>query len=1268
MRDRSEEKYQALFHYMDEAFAVVEVLKDGAGEWADFRFLDANPAFMKHTSMPYPVGKTATELLGNPNPRWTALYGRVIDTGEPIRVEESEPTLARTFDLNIFALDRERNQVAVLFTDITERKAMEHALRESEARLRIATEAAELGVWEWDAVTDTASWENDRPYEIFGRDKPPLSVATFLDEVVHPDDAELFRTAIDAALKSGQFRFTGRFHRSDGTQRWLESFGKVEFAPDGTPLRMSGVSADVTERMLTEQALRESEAKFRTLFESIDQGLAVVEMIYDEHGGIVDMIFRQVNGAYERQSGVSDVVGRSVHAVVPDLEESWIERLTRVATTGEPERVVDYNSHVNRWFEAYFARVDEEGRFVAFVFTNVSERKAAEQELREREERQAFLLKLSDALRATPGEEIVARAAEMLAEELQLDLCYVVTVAGEEDRADVIHQLRRRSDMPELPATIRLSAFPKALATWQERTLVSDNLAADPDMEETDRRNVAALHFGGLIAAPVRHGPGTPIWSIVAVMAGPRHWTASEVALVEETAERSWAAVERSRAERALRNSEEQFRRSVLDAPIPVIMHAEDGEVLQISRSWTELTGYTIEDSHVIQDWLTRAYGFGGEGVRGAMEAAFAPGGSDRPMRGVPFEIVTREGERRSWSFSASSPGRLSDGRRFVIGMAEDITERTRAEQALAESETLFRTMAEVIEDVFYVTDLDAGRLIYLSSTYDNVWGRPAAELMGDLSRFIETIHPDDRAEVERSQALQASGGAVHSEYRIVRPDGEIRWILDRCFPIPDGGRRLSAGVASDITDRREAEERVRAGEERLRLLVESVRDYAIFTTDRDGIITSWPAGATAVFGWSEAEMLGRSVDATFTPEDSTAGEPRREREIAARDGLAPNVRWHLHKGGSLIFIEGSTQPLVSADGEIREFIKIGQDVTEARRVQQALAESEQRMRTLTEGIPQLVWRSADQGQWTWSSPQWQRCTGQSLEESLGLGWLETLHPDDRARAMQAWDKAVETGGIDVEYRVYRAADGAYLWHHTRSVPVRDEGGRIIEWLGTTTDVQQLKGYQERQEVMVAELQHRTRNLISVVRSIAQQTMAQTGPTEAFRDEFNHRLEALARVQGLLSRSDEEPITIEALIRMELDALGAKVEPGRIDLTGPSVRIRHSVVQTLALALHELATNARKYGALSNDKGHLDVGWRTYCDDRGERLALDWAEVGGEAPKGEGNSRRGYGRELIEQALPYSLDARTSFEHDAAGLRCTIDMPLSRNRKRRKSA
>jgi PAS domain S-box-containing protein len=505
-------------------------------------------------------------------------------------------------------------------------------------------------------------------------------------------------------------------------------------------------------------------------------------------------------------------------------------------------------------------------------------------------------------------------------------------------------------------------------------------------------------------------------------------------------------------------------------------------------------------------------------------------------------------------------------------------------------------------------------------------------------------------------------------KYDIVRPDGrfEERWWKPANAPLVDDNGNVVAIIhhVEDITAEHRATEALRANEERFRQFGDASQDILWM---RDAETLQWryltPAFET-IYGLSRAEAMEgdnyRSWLDLVVPEDRDHADQSIAR-IRAGEHVTFDYRIRRLSDGAIRWLRNTDFPIRGAAGEVVLFGGVGHDFTGVR-------ETERQLQTLMEGIPQLVWRSGDEGRWAWSSPQWQDFTGQSLEASLALGWLDAVHPDDREATLQAWEAARRHGMLDTEYRVHRASDGAYLWHHTRSVPIRDESGRIVEWLGTTTDVQQLKELQERQEVMVAELQHRTRNLIAVVRSIAGQTMAQTGPTEAFREEFNHRLEALARVQGLLSRSDEEPITIEALIRLELDALGAKPEPGRIDVEGPAVRVRHSVVQTLALALHELATNARKYGALSSETGRLDVRWHVYSDARGERLALKWEEVGGQPPKTGGDARRGYGRELIEQALPYSLNAKTSVEHDAAGLRCTIDMPLERNRSRRKAA
>ncbi len=348
--------------------------------------------------------------------------------------------------------------------------------------------------------------------------------------------------------------------------------------------------------------------------------------------------------------------------------------------------------------------------------------------------------------------------------------------------------------------------------------------------------------------------------------------------------------------------------------------------------------------------------------------------------------------------------------------------------------------------------------------------------------------------------------------------------------------------------------------------------------------------------------------------------------------------------------------PYRSTDNYIGGAVVTFTDVTSLTRAQQALQESEGRLRTLIEGIPQLVWRAEPGGHWTWSSPQWSAYTGLTEAESRDLGWVKAVHPDDRESAMQAWQAAFD-GALNTEFRLIGAADQRYRWFHVRSAPVRGERGQIVEWLGTSTEVDDLRRLQEEQKVMVAELQHRTRNLITVVRSIANQILRSSDSLGAFRSHFNDSLDALSRVQGLLSKSGQQPFTFGALLRMELDALGAGTARSRVFMDGPDVPLRKSTMQTLALAVHELATNACKYGALATEEGRLRVTWQLRHQDGEARLRIEWAEDGFNRPTPPGGLSGGYGRKLIEEALPYTLDAKTSYELTDAALRCTIELP-----------
>jgi len=195
-----------------------------------------------------------------------------------------------------------------------------------------------------------------------------------------------------------------------------------------------------------------------------------------------------------------------------------------------------------------------------------------------------------------------------------------------------------------------------------------------------------------------------------------------------------------------------------------------------------------------------------------------------------------------------------------------------------------------------------------------------------------------------------------------------------------------------------------------------------------------------------------------------------------------------------------------------------------------------------------------------------------------------------------------------------------------------------------------------KQQLLIAELQHRTRNLLAVVRSISDQTLRSSSSLANFAQRFDSRLGALGRVQSLLSRGDES-IDLQELVCNELIAHNAEPDGERVRVSGPKVTLSPQAVQVFALAVHELATNAVKHGALAQEDGRLAVVWTLHGADYRPQVVIYWAESGVCLPE-TASQNRGFGRQLIERALPYDLGAKTKMDFMPDGLHCRIELPL----------
>ena len=615
--------------------------------------------------------------------------------------------------------------------------------------------------------------------------------------------------------------------------------------------------------------------------------------------------------------------------------------------------------------------------------------------------------------------------------------------------------------------------------------------------------------------------------------------------------------------------------------------------------------------------------------------------------------------------------------------------------------------LAEISSEFFGTCDME----------FMPIYGNAAAMRMvglADLDQVKRTpvrefFFPEDLAFITNEffpRVLRDGQGKVEIRFRHF-VTGEPVWVDYSLVVLKDEmGRATGLGtVTHDLTERKGAEKALLESEARQAFLLK-LSDALRPMSDPDDVM----AAASEALGqhlevgragygevdadnewfvvkrdWTDgvmSSMVGRHRAADFGPESVAAH--RSDRTVVVDDALIDarftgyeaafraiqlraSIVVPLVKDGRWIagfYAQQSSPRRWTEDDErlVRDVVERTWAAVERARAEATLRESEERLQTLMKGIPQMVWRSCSKGLWTWVGPQWLDFTGQTQEESQSMGWLDVIHLADHEATKLAWAEARPHGLLDIEFRVRRATDGGWIWHHTRSVPIRNEQGRIIEWLGTSTDMQVLKEFQKRQGVLVAELQHRTRNLIAIVRSTSDKTADASADLNDFRTRFRGRLDTLARVQGLLSRlNDLDRVTFDELIKAELTAMDS--DPDKVTLEGPpGIRLRSSTVQTLAMALHELATNALKYGALGQPDARLSVTWRWEPSGEGGKpwLYIEWRETGvNMAPIGAAPRSTGQGRELIERALPYQLSAKTNYELGPDGVHCTISIPVS---------
>nr|WP_205691607.1 HWE histidine kinase domain-containing protein [Caulobacter sp. 602-2] len=286
---------------------------------------------------------------------------------------------------------------------------------------------------------------------------------------------------------------------------------------------------------------------------------------------------------------------------------------------------------------------------------------------------------------------------------------------------------------------------------------------------------------------------------------------------------------------------------------------------------------------------------------------------------------------------------------------------------------------------------------------------------------------------------------------------------------------------------------------------------------------------------------------------------------------------------------------------------------------------------------------------------------GRTSDETFGFDDLvATIHASDRERMLAAMDEAIRTGGdYDIEYRVV-IPSGETRWVHARGrAAVRDEtpviGGGVRRMAGVSLDITERKRAEERQRLLLNELNHRVKNTLVTVQSMAAQTLRAADDLPAFREAFEARLIALSQTHNLLTEQNWESASLREIVDAELEAFAGRE---RLDFDyARDLRLNPKATVAIGMAVHELATNAAKYGALSTPEGRVTVAWAIEPPEAPARLVLRWTERGG--PAVTTPSRRGFGARLLEKGLAGELSGVVRLAYDQSGLGCAMTLPLA---------
>jgi PAS domain S-box-containing protein len=851
----SEERYRSLFASMMEGFAYCRMVYDDEGLASDWIYLSVNPAFAVLTDIEDAVGRRVTELfpgIREQSPELFDLYARVVETGEPAEFDIDFRPLDKW--LHVSATRPREGEFVALFTDISQRKWAEAEVHEQEQRLRLSLAAAGAGSWEWEITNDHNTW-SDELWTLYDLDPATheASYASWLESVVPEDRGEVEAVLSEAVSRNAELDLEWRVNTRDGSVRWVLSHGSPELNEHGTLVRYRGVVIDVTDRKRIEQALRESETEKRIALDAAGLGvwrndLVAGRLYFDE-------VARRHYGLGPGEVTRDDVM-RCVH---PEDVALWREA---VSAAVDPERsagryLIEYRVLLPdgrvRWLAVGTQMIfegdgDERHATVAYgTSQDITARKAADQELQEREESYSAIFNESPyAMGLMTLESLVLDAND----------AFFTMLGG--TREDILG-----------------------------RTVVELGLARDEDIESIAGMMLRAGSVRDLELARVRL-TGEPF----VVSMNLNHVT---IGGQERVLAVYRDITEQKQAERELTESRAKLEAALSSMSDAVFISDVNGTFIDFNDAFATFHKFPSREAcaKTLADYpeLLEVY------LEDGTPAPLDMWAVSRALRGeVVVDAVyglRRKDTGEEWMGSYSfSPIRDDAGE--IVGsvvVGRDITDRRVMDQALRKSEAAARETVERLSRAQRLGHI--GDWVWDVATGDVFWSDEVYRIYGVEEDFPTTfdaivplVHPDDNdANLRRAAEFvddpHCSFGFL--QFRIVRPDGDVRHIFQtlEIQRDADGKATRVSGLQQDVTELRETEEALTQSEHSLRRFYDAGLVGVAFWT-LDGRISDANDRFLEMLGFSRAELTSGSIDWTaMTPPEWAARDLESLRELS---------------------------------------------------------------------------------------------------------------------------------------------------------------------------------------------------------------------------------------------------------------------------------------------------------------------------------------------------------------------------------------------------